>query len=81
MTSPSLPGVLAAVRAGLGITLRTALSLAPGLSPPSAPLPGLAPDRVAFRLMAGEPLTPAAQALRTAVAEEARAGIRSLAMG
>ncbi|MCF3627754.1 LysR substrate-binding domain-containing protein [Thalassospiraceae bacterium LMO-SO8] len=81
MTSPSLPGVLAAVRAGLGITLRTALSLAPGLSPPAAPLPGLDPDRVAFRLMAGEPLTPAAQALRAAVAEEARAGIRSLPMG
>jgi DNA-binding transcriptional LysR family regulator len=74
MTSPSLPGVLAAVRAGLGVTLRTALSLAPGLAPPAAPLPALEPDRVAFRLMAGAPLTPAAQALRTAVADEARAG-------
>ncbi len=81
MTSPSLPGVLAAVRAGLGITLRTALSLAPGLSSPSAPLPDLDPDRVAFRLVAGNSLAPAAQALRTAVAEEARAGIRSLSMG
>jgi DNA-binding transcriptional LysR family regulator len=80
MTSPSLPGVLAAVRAGLGITLRTALSLAPGLCVPSAPLPSLDPDRVAFRLMAGDPLPPAAQALRAAVAEEARAGIRSLPM-
>ena len=80
MTSPSLPGVLAAVRAGLGITLRTALSLAPGLCVPDAALPGLDPDRVAFRLMAGAPLAPAAQALRAAVAEEARAGVRALSM-
>jgi DNA-binding transcriptional LysR family regulator len=35
-TSPSLPGLLAAVRAGLGVTAQTALSITPGLRPVAA---------------------------------------------
>jgi DNA-binding transcriptional LysR family regulator len=80
-TSPSLSGVLAAVRAGLGVTLRTSLLLSSGLAELTDGPPPLDPDRVAFRLMTGDDPSPAAQALSRAVGDEARKGLSALAAG
>ncbi len=75
VTSPSLSGVLAAVRAGMGVTLRTPLLLAPGLASPGDDLPLPHPDKVSFLLMSGSDATPAAQALFDTIEVDTRRGL------
>ena len=77
-TSPSLSGVLAAVRAGLGVTLRTSLLLADGLRELTDGVPPPDPGKVAFRLMTGQDMPPAAHALAQAIEQEVTGGTQLL---
>jgi DNA-binding transcriptional LysR family regulator len=79
LTTPSLPGIWAALRSGLGITVRTAHRLPSGIGEVRKPLglPALPP--IAVRLFAGNALSPAAAHLRDtlrAVAQERLKGRR-----
>jgi DNA-binding transcriptional LysR family regulator len=67
-TSPSLAGVAAAVRAGLGVTVLPRTMMPPGLAPmPAGRLPALADTVVCVATRAGAP--PAAQAFARFVAD------------
>lgn len=75
LTTPSLPGVWAALRSGLGITIRTAHRMPPGIRDVRREL-GLPKLPAAdVRLLAGNALSPAAAALRDTLAEVVRARV------
>jgi DNA-binding transcriptional LysR family regulator len=69
LTTPSLPGIWAALRSGHGITVRTAHRLPAGIRDlgPALRLPKL--PAIELRLLAGETLSPAAAALRDSLAD------------
>ncbi len=67
-TSPSLSGVWAAVKAGLGLTVRTMAGLPAGLAPVASGLPKLPEVRLSLD-GGGRPLAPAALRLREVLVE------------
>ena len=75
LTTPSLPGVWAALRSGLGITIRTPHRVPAGIREVRKPfdLPPL--PRVDLRMFVGNRLSPAAADLRDILAEVVRARV------
>jgi len=81
LTTPSLPGLWAALRSGLGITVRTSHRIPPGIHDVRREfgLPRL--PRVEVRLFVGSELSPAASDLRDILNEVVRARLAGRASG
>lgn len=75
LTTPSLPGVWAALRSGLGITVRTAHHMPPGIRDVGRELGLPRLPQAEVRLIAGNALSPAASALRDTLGEVMRARV------
>ncbi|MGO8868532.1 MAG: LysR family transcriptional regulator [Alphaproteobacteria bacterium] len=73
LTTPSLPGIWAALRSGLGITIRTAHRVPPGVREVRQELALPRLPRVDVRMLAGSGLSPAASDLRDILDQVVRA--------
>jgi DNA-binding transcriptional LysR family regulator len=73
LTTPSLPGIWAALRSGLGITVRTPHRLPAGIGDVRKQFGLPALPKIDVRLFAGNALSPAAADLRDTLREVARA--------
>jgi len=72
LTTPSLPGVWAALRSGLGITIRTAHRVPPGIREVRRELALPRLPHVEVRMLAGSGLSPAASDLRDILGQVVR---------
>jgi DNA-binding transcriptional LysR family regulator len=77
LTTPSLPGLWAALRSGLGITARTALRVPAGLGDVRKKFGLPALPRIDLRLFAGNTLSPAAADLRDTLRTVVQAQVRA----